>query len=377
MANANLMPQATRNPFDPTQPPLPRAQSNVGPLMSANVPMMNSTSSAPLPPPPAAETSGVDPNDPNAVDDETERMRLAANAAASNNPFGNQGAIPGEDPNAGAAYGATAITPTDVNSAEYRRFEDQAYADATRRLDPQYAEQERAFQQQMVNQGLQPGTEAYDAAYANFTRSKNDAYDQARRSSLAEALAAQNQAFTQGATQAQINAQLAAARIAANAQRGAASISSNAAVRAAQMNNQAEMERLMQSLGFNREQLAGQMELGRGNLDVSRGNLGVSQGQLGLAGQQADFGNLMGLLGMYNQNTQYNNSLLNSDYSRGAGLLGLIPGLNPGNVDVTGAYGLQNQGYQNQLAAYGQQQNSSNATMGTIGTLGAAAIMVF
>jgi len=37
----------------------------------------------------------------------------------------------------------------------------------------------------MVNQGLAEGTEAYDKAFANFSRERNDAYSSARNQSLA------------------------------------------------------------------------------------------------------------------------------------------------------------------------------------------------
>ena len=49
----------------------------------------------------------------------------------------------------------------------------------------------------MVNQGIQEGTAAFDTAYANFERSRNDAYSSARNQALAQALGAQNQFFGQ------------------------------------------------------------------------------------------------------------------------------------------------------------------------------------
>jgi hypothetical protein len=280
---------------------------------------------------------------------------------------GSGGYVPHDTLGGDGYAGSTNIHPTDYNTAAFQKFSDATYADMARQLDPMYASQEKAFQQQMVNQGLQPGTEAYDAAFANFSRSRNDAYDQARRSALGAALAAQNQSFQQGASQAQINAAIRQAQIAAGAQRYGADIS----LQNTQANNQGEMARLLESLGFNREQLAGQMELGRGNL-------GVSQRGMGLAENQADFGNLMQLFGMQNQNTQYNNSLLNSDFSRGAGLLGLIPGVTPSRVDTTGAYGIQQQGYQNQLAASNAQNQQSQQTWGDIASLaGTVAMLAF
>jgi methylphosphotriester-DNA--protein-cysteine methyltransferase len=46
-------------------------------------------------------------------------------------------------------------------------------------------QREADFRQRMVNQGLQEGTEAYDKAFANFSRERNDAYGSARNQALA------------------------------------------------------------------------------------------------------------------------------------------------------------------------------------------------
>lgn len=72
----------------------------------------------------------------------------------------------------------------------FRPFADAVYSEATRQLDPQFQSQENAFRQRMVNQGIQEGTPAFDAALANFERSRNDAYASARNQSLAQALGA-------------------------------------------------------------------------------------------------------------------------------------------------------------------------------------------
>ena len=71
----------------------------------------------------------------------------------------------------------------DVNA--FRPFADAVYSEATRQLDPQFQAQEASFRQRMVNQGIQEGTPAFDAAYANFERSRNDAYGSARNQALA------------------------------------------------------------------------------------------------------------------------------------------------------------------------------------------------
>lgn len=71
------------------------------------------------------------------------------------------------------------------------------YGQETSRLDPQWQQQEQQFKTQMASQGLAPGTEAYNNAYANFTRAKNDAYS-----------TAQNQSITMGGNAAQQEQQM-------------------------------------------------------------------------------------------------------------------------------------------------------------------------
>lgn len=93
----------------------------------------------------------------------------------------------------------------DVNA--FRPFADAVYSEQTRQLDPQFQAQEAQFRQRMVNQGIQEGTPAFDTAYANFERSRNDAYGSARNQALAQALGAQNQFFGQNLQNSQMGLQ--------------------------------------------------------------------------------------------------------------------------------------------------------------------------
>lgn len=261
------------------------------------------------------------------------------------------------NPNAAGQLGPT---PDSVNVRNptpdwggFNQFADATYADYTRRLDPQWQSARRAFDQQMINQGLAQGSEAYQGAFDDFTRSQNDAYGQARNASLASALAAQNQFFGQNLQESQLANALARAQMAAQAQTDSANIGANASMYNAGLSRESQMD-----------QTALQRELGLGNL-------GLDADRLALMGNQADFGNLMQLWKMGTGLDQYNNGLLNSDFARGQGLLGLIPNVNPGNIDVTGPY---NQQYQGQMAGWQQDQqndNARNAAIGQgIGTLG-------
>lgn len=60
----------------------------------------------------------------------------------------------------------------DVNDASYKAQTD--------RLDPQWEQRQAATETQLINQGLRPGTEAYDNAMRVMGEARNDAYSQAR-----------------------------------------------------------------------------------------------------------------------------------------------------------------------------------------------------
>lgn len=66
----------------------------------------------------------------------------------------------------------------DLSSVD--KIADQAYQAQTARLDPQWQQRQQQVETQLVNQGLRPGTEAYDNAMRDFNTGRNDAYTQAR-----------------------------------------------------------------------------------------------------------------------------------------------------------------------------------------------------
>lgn len=72
--------------------------------------------------------------------------------------------------------------PQDFGSVQ--DIADQSYNMQTSRLDPQWQQSEAAQKAQLANQGLAPGGEAYDNAMRTFSQGKNDAYNQARLSSI-------------------------------------------------------------------------------------------------------------------------------------------------------------------------------------------------
>ncbi len=72
--------------------------------------------------------------------------------------------------------------PQDFGSVQ--DIADQSYAAQTARLDPQWDMRKGQFDQQMANQGITAGGEAYDNASRDFGQQRNDAYTQARQQAI-------------------------------------------------------------------------------------------------------------------------------------------------------------------------------------------------
>ncbi len=89
--------------------------------------------------------------------------------------------LPQLDYGAGAAQGAR----------------DAAYNQAASRLDPMFDQRESKLRTQLLNQGLDPSSQAYSTALENFGRDRNDAYAGAQNAAFGQGMAAQNQSFGQ------------------------------------------------------------------------------------------------------------------------------------------------------------------------------------
>lgn len=260
------------------------------------------------------------------------------------------------------------ISPDILNSM--KQYSDAAYNSATRTLDPQWQAKQAQFNQQMVGQGLMPGSDAYNNAYANFTRSQNDAYSQARDQAMQQGLQAQGQSFQEGLANSNLQNELAKAGISANASMYDAAMQAGGATTAAQIAAEASMKN--NALSNQTQQLAdlGQLGLGYGNLQLG-------QGRLGLDTQNSQFNNMMGLNNFLNGQNMYNNTLPGQEIQNMSPFFSMIPNSQPSPIDVTGAYGL-NAGMQNN--AYGaqvQQNNSQNQMYGELLSAAAIAAMMF
>lgn len=81
-------------------------------------------------------------------------------------------------------------TPLNLNTATETNLDNLAKT----RLDPQWQQNQQQFTQSMANQGLQPGSAAYDNASRDFNQAKNDAYNSMYLSGRSQAV---NEALTQ------------------------------------------------------------------------------------------------------------------------------------------------------------------------------------
>lgn len=307
----------------------------------------------------------------------------------------------------------------------FRPFGDAVYNEQKRHLDPQFQAQEADFRQRMVNQGIQEGTPAFDKAYANFERSRNDAYSSARNQSLAQALGAQGQFFGQNLANSQMGLQASMANAANSLQaqgmnmqdrQFGAGLNQSGQLANAQMILQAMgmgqqdrqfganlgMQGQLANAGFNmqaqgmnqqNQQFGAQMGLNYAQLANAfnqsnaqfGANMGLQYDQMGQQDRQfganydfnsgrADMQDLMALLGYGNQTTAYNNGLLGQDQQRAASMLGFIPGLTPNQIDVMGPANSQMnaQNANNQNAAA-----TRNAQYQAAGSIASAALMAF
>ena len=124
-------------------------------------------------------------------------VQMPGGPAASNGGKGKGGNVPAPPNFPGMDAAMTALGPNLQAAAgmDPTKARDQAieanYAQATSRLDPQWQQRGQAFQSQMANQGLDPGTQAFDASQGNLDRARNDAYSSAMRGAIGEGNQAQ------------------------------------------------------------------------------------------------------------------------------------------------------------------------------------------
>lgn len=284
-------------------------------------------------------------------------------------PAPNQNTAPGAPSGTAGTAGAgnpspNPIDPVDVQVGQptlnsFQQFQDQVYGEATRRLDPQFEQQRATLEQQMINRGFQPGTQAYAAAVSGFEQDKADAYAGARAQALQQGLAAQEQAFGQSYRESQLANALLQAREGNAVQMQIANNSGNQAANAAEIGRQ----NFLDQLAFNREQAGTSADQWNRQFGFGQQQW---QDQFGLQSGQADYNNMLALLDRDFAQQSYNAGLGNQDYQRALQLFGMVPSGGPVQIDAVTPYQMQQQGqqanYQNQMAAY-------NGGMGALGGL--------
>lgn len=255
------------------------------------------------------------------------------------------------------------VSPTTAGSLQsaMQPYVDSAYQEQTRQLDPQWQANQAQFQQQMVNQGLAPGSAAYQTAFDNFNRARDDAYNQARNTAQQQGLAAQAQGFGQGLSQSQLGAQLAQALLGSNTSIANQQLGGNASVTNQLLGgNQSLMNALLGgNSGIAQQLIGGQAQMNSANASAGASRYATAQNH-DIAQQGLDNSMLMNILGLGQGVTQYNNGLLNSDQNRNQSFFGYIPSAGAGNIDVQNPYNMQYNGQMNQWGYQNQQANSNN-----------------
>ena len=93
----------------------------------------------------------------------------------------------------------SAAPQTQDLAADRQKYQDMAYQGLTQGFDEQKARDKQAFDQQMQERGIAPGSgDAYDSAYKSFEKSWNDRYDKARYDANNQGLQEWQQAFNIG-----------------------------------------------------------------------------------------------------------------------------------------------------------------------------------
>lgn len=212
---------------------------------------------------------------------------------------------------------------------------DASYAQATSRLDPQYAQMDNQLRTRLANQGLEEGSDAYRTAYDNFSRGKNDAYNQATYSSIQAGNQAANDQFQRQLSQGQFA-------------------------------NQAAAQQYGQNQG----------QAGFHNTAVGQ-QFGQDMSNAQLANQQAALQNQARNQALQEQAYAQNQPLNQFSALLGSGQVAMPNGVQytptqVGQTDVLGAYGLNQQAQQ---AAYQAKANQQSGLMGGLFSLGSAAIM--
>jgi hypothetical protein len=149
-----------------------------------------------------------------------------------------------------------------------KQAQDAAYQQQTQFLDPQFKQGRQQLIQMLADQGLQPGTEAYDRATGDFDRQQQQAYQSAQNSAVAAGNAQEQALFGQALGAGSFANQAQAQQFGQNVGQG-------------QFANQAQGQMFGQ--GFNLANLYNQAVTGAAgqNINAEQANLGRAQAMFG------------------------------------------------------------------------------------------------
>ena len=128
--------------------------------------------------------------------------------------------------------------PQNNSVGNFDQYADSALAQAMRSLNPMMEANNNAFEQSMLDRGVQPGSEMYDSQRGNLDRGQNDMLAQALYGAQNQGLAAQQQAWGQQYGYDQLANQLNLGNIGAQASMYGSDASANASMNNASMANQ-------------------------------------------------------------------------------------------------------------------------------------------
>lgn len=256
--------------------------------------------------------------------------------------------------------------------------ENALYQRNTAILDPQYQQQEEQMRARLINSGLNPGTAAYDQAVNDFYRQKQQAYDQARTSSIlaggqeqsrlnADALAAYNSLF---------GTNLAAANFGNSAQQQ----QYQNATTAGQLNNAANLGARQQAIGEQTSQAQFGNQAAQQNLNsilgINAANNAANSANFGQNLAAANLANSVRAQGL-NEQTYLRNQPLNEYNALMTGAQVQAPqfqGTNTsaGQYTPANVYGAAQDQYRNALDMFNYQQAQQAAANPYTKILGAA-----
>lgn len=259
-----------------------------------------------------------------------------------------------------------------------------AYAAQTQYLDPQFKQQQESLDNSLANQGLAPGSQAYNNAQLNQSNAKQQAYSNAS-----------NQAILTGSTigQQSLNNQLNAANTQAGlvGQQGSM-VNNQAGLFGLQGNNLNSQASMYGQQGSNLGAQAGIYGQQSSNLGAQAGvygqqssNLGAQAGIYGQQGanigaQASNYGQQGANLANQATNFAQQSQLGQLGYQNLGSAASLIPGYT-GSASSSAApadiAGLYNNQYQSQLAGYNASQSSSNSAMSGLFGLGSSALLAY